>query len=457
MTVPQTIAAAAQALRAGAVTSVDLTRACLARIAAREGELHAFVTVTAERALADAARADAELRAGHNRGPLHGIPIALKDLIATAGIRTTAGSAVLRDHIPSDDADVARDLAGAGAVLVGKTNTHEFAWGVFTPPTRNPWDVARVPGGSSGGSAVAVATGEALAAIGTDTGGSIRIPAACCGVTGHKPTFGRVSLAGIIPLSASLDHAGPLARTAEDCALLLDAIAAPAWRGRHIEGIDAGIADVQMRWLSGPWEATVTPEVLAVVRAAGDIIAPDAAPLDALAPYDIAELFSDYRVIQSPEAVAYHRAQGWFPDHAADYTAITRDFLERGSDIPAYKYVAAQRRRQEVIAYWEAAIDAAGADIVLAPTLPIVAPTVAEAEDSATSQAAREALLRLTFPFDMLGVPVLSVPCGFVGGLPVAMQIIGRRDADALVLRIGHAFQQMTNWHMMSPPDRSAP
>ncbi|MBA3823203.1 MAG: amidase, partial [Ktedonobacterales bacterium] len=271
MEVPVTLAAAARALRTGGTTSVDLTRRFLATIAAREGTVHAFATITTERALADATRADAERRAGIDRGPLHGVPIAVKDLLMTAGIPTGAGSAVLRDHTPTEDADVVRELATAGAVLLGKTNTHEFAWGVFTPPTRNPWDPTHIAGGSSGGSAAAVAAGETCAAIGTDTGGSIRIPAACCGVTGFKPSYGRVSLRGVIPLSTSLDHVGPIARTAEDCALLMDAIAAAPWRGSHTEGIDAGTDAIRFGLLAGPWAEGVSPAVLTLVHAAAAI------------------------------------------------------------------------------------------------------------------------------------------------------------------------------------------
>ena len=207
-----------RALRDGSLSPVELAEAALQRIEALDGQVRAFVTVTRERALNDARQAERDLRAGIDRGPLHGIPLALKDLVATRGIRTTAGSQVLADYIPDEDAAVAERLAAAGVMLVGKTNTHEFAYGTFTRPTANPWDLERIPGGSSGGSAAALAARMCSLAIGTDTGGSIRIPAACCGVTGLKPTYGLVSAYGIIPLSWSLDHPGPLARSVEDCA-----------------------------------------------------------------------------------------------------------------------------------------------------------------------------------------------------------------------------------------------
>jgi aspartyl-tRNA(Asn)/glutamyl-tRNA(Gln) amidotransferase subunit A len=452
-----TVAQAGQALRAGEIGAVELAQRCLDRIAAEEDHLHAFVTITAERALEDATRADAELHAGQDRGPLHGIPFALKDLIQTRGIRTTASSDVLADFVPDDDADVARDLVAAGMTLLGKTNTHEFAWGVFSPPTRNPWDTARIAGGSSGGSAAAVAAGETVAAIGTDTGGSIRIPAACCGVTGFKPTYGRVSLRGIIPLSDSLDHAGPIARTAEDCALIMDVIAEPAYRGSHAAHLADALAGVRVRLLAGPWAEEPDPRILAAVQAAAQLLATDATPCDAFAPNDIRQAFSDYRSIQSPEAVAYHTAQGWYPNRADRYTPAIRSYIERGAQIPAVRYVQAKAAQRQMQTAWAVACDAAEADIFLAPTLPILPPTIAASADETQSQELRESLLRLTFPFDMLGVPVLALPCGMVDGLPVSMQIIGRWDADAPVLRVGHAFQQQTDWHLRQPPAGGSP
>ncbi len=448
-----TILDAGRALRAGTISATELAQTYLARIAADEPRLRAFVTITAERALADAARADAELRAGQDRGPLHGIPLALKDLVETRGIRTTAGSQVLAEYVPDADAAIVQDLVAAGMVLLGKTNTQEFAWGVFTPPTRNPWDTARIAGGSSGGSAAAVAAGEVVAAIGTDTGGSIRIPAACCGVSGFKPTFGRVDVRGIIPLSTSLDHAGPIARTAADCALIMDAVALPTLRGSHAATLDDPLAGVRFRLLAGPWADAPDPRLLAAVHDAARALAPAITPYDAFAPSDIHQAFSDYRSIQAPEAAAAHEAHGWYPARADRYTPTTRDYLARAGQISAVKYLRAQHTRQAMQQSWAEQCDAAEADIFLAPTLPILPPTVAATEDAAQSQGIREALLRLTFPFDMLGVPVLTVPCGLVDGLPVGMQIIGRPDQDALVLRVGHAFQQRTDWHQHRPPE----
>ncbi|HEX9414077.1 MAG TPA: amidase, partial [Ktedonobacterales bacterium] len=282
-----TLSDAAELLHARATTAVELTRACLDRIAALDQQVHAFVTVTPERALADARQADTLFGASldDDRGPLLGIPVALKDLIATRGIRTTASSRVLEDWVPETDADVARALAAAGTVLLGKTNTHEFAYGTFSLPTRNPWDLERVPGGSSGGSAAAVAAGMCLGAVGSDTGGSIRIPSACCGVTGLKPTYGLVSAAGVIPLSWSLDHVGPIARSVRDCALLLDALVenelfeprrplpgvAVGDALRYVDATDDAAAALTGLRLGVPTNyffSAVEPEVEAAVRAA---------------------------------------------------------------------------------------------------------------------------------------------------------------------------------------------
>jgi aspartyl-tRNA(Asn)/glutamyl-tRNA(Gln) amidotransferase subunit A len=435
-----TIATASRALHSGALSAVALTEACLQRVAERDPALRAFVTVTADRALADAEHADQVLQAGANRGPLLGIPIALKDLIETDGILTTAGSRVLAEYVPTMDAAVALRLAAAGTVLVGKTNTHEFAWGVFTPPTRNPWDRERIPGGSSGGSAAAVAAGEVLGALGTDTGGSIRIPAACCGVTGFKPTYGLVSTDGIIPLSHTLDHAGPIARTVEDCALLLDAIVDTPRRPFALQ-LNDGINGVRLGVLGDMWEEGVDPAVLAAFRAAASVLVANTTSVES--PFAVsAGWFHAYRMIQSPEATAYHQDMGWFPQLADRYTLPTRSYLERGTMIAATEFARALRLRESWRQMWDAWLDRLGLDILLAPTIPMTAPRVVDTEDPAKSQQLREALLRLTFPFNMLGMPALSVPCGLVNGLPVGMQIIGRRGADALVLRVGHALQQ---------------
>lgn len=465
-----TLEDASRLLAEGRLTARDLCERTLERIEAVEDRLHAFVTVTPERARGDAARADARL--GRDEGtPLTGIPIALKDLVETAGIRTTASSRVLEDWVPERDAPITTYLAEAGVVLMGKTNTHEFAYGTFSLPTRNPWDLDRIPGGSSGGSAAAVAAGVALGAVGTDTGGSIRIPAACCGVSGLKPTSGLVSTAGIVPLSWSLDHAGPIARSARGCALMLDALVngelfeplrpVPGNReGRAMayaettEDGAAGIARLRLGVPASYFFGVIEPEVESAVRAAMRVFAALGAELVEVAmPAALDGLFEVYRAIQRPEASTAHVDAGWYPARAERYTDETRAALERGLAYSAGDYIRAQRARQAFTAEMEALFERV--DVLLTPTLPIVAPRVAEIGHPllVAGQPVDGALLRLTFPFDISGQPALTVPCGFSqAGMPIGLQIAGRRFDEATVLRLGHAFQRDTDWHLRQPP-----
>ena len=467
-----TIEEAAALLASGEIAAVTLAEHCLARIAAVDGSVRAFVTVSGERALADARRADAQLALMRDgtleAGLLTGIPIALKDIIATQGIRTTAGSRVLEGWTPDADAPIARALAQAGAVMLGKTNTHEFAYGTFTPPTRNPWDVERVPGGSSGGSAAAVAAGECLGAIGTDTGGSIRIPAACCGVTGFKPTFGLVNTEGIIPLSWSLDHAGPIAPTVRDCALLLDALVndelfepprplpaaadadptAPIHYREAAEDAAASIAGLRLGIPANYFFAHVEPEVESAVRAAIRVFAALGAVIEEVrVPQAVEDLFATYRAVQRPGATTAHVDAGWYPARADRYTPATRTALERGLAYSASDYIRARRAKDAFAREMET---------LLTPTLPVVAPRVADLAQpllvAGREEEAGPALLRLTFPFDMSGQPALTVPCGFSSsGLPIGLQIVARQWDDATALRLGHAFQRDTTWHLRRP------
>ena len=463
-----TLDEAAALLRAGEVSAVALAETCLERIAGADDRLRAFVTVTPERALADARAADARL-AADEATPVIGIPIALKDLVQTRGIRTTAGSRVLEDWVPDEDAPVARYLAAAGTVLLGKTNTHEFAYGTFTPPTRNPWDLERVPGGSSGGSAAAVAAGMCLGAVGSDTGGSIRIPAACCGVTGLKPTYGLVSTRGVIPLSWSLDHVGPIAHSARDCALLLDALVdyelfeplAPLPNNpdgaamRYADATEDAVASVAGLRLGVPanyFFTHIEPEVEATVRTAARVFAGLGAHLvEVRIPAAVDDLFAVYRGIQRPEATTAHMDAGWFPALADRYTPQLRANLERGASYTAMDYIRAMRVKQAFAEEMEALFERV--DALLAPTLPLVAPRAADV-DRPLMVAGREedggtALLRLTFPFDISGQPALTVPCGFSEtGLPIGLQLVGRRFDEATVLRLGHAYQRDTDWHL---------
>jgi aspartyl-tRNA(Asn)/glutamyl-tRNA(Gln) amidotransferase subunit A len=466
-----TLEQAAGLLHDRTLTARELTERCLARIAAVDDVVRAFVTVTPERAREDARTADARLDQG-DPAPLLGIPIGLKDLVATRGIRTTAGSRVLDDWIPDEDAPVAVLLAEAGTVLLGKTNTHEFAWGTFTPPTRNPWDIERVPGGSSGGSAAAVAVGECLGALGTDTGGSIRIPSACCGVTGFKPTQGVVSTEDIVPLSWSLDHAGPIARSVRDCALLLDALTGYELfepldplpgnpNGGEMSYADAAddvaarIAGLRLGVPSGYFFDHVMPDVVQAVRAAVAVLAGlGAEVVEVAVPDEMDALFGVYRAIQRPEAHTAHLDAGWYPARADRYTPATRAALERGAQYTVVDFIHAQRARQAFAADMEDVL--AEVDALLTPTLPIAAPRVADLDHplviAGREEEAGLALLRLTFPFNLSGQPALTVPCGFDGaGMPIGLQIAGRRFDDATVLRLGHAYQLATDWHLRRP------
>ncbi len=464
--------ALSRALRDGSLSPVEVAEATLQRITTLDEQVRAFVTVTAERALEDARRAERELRSGIDRGPLHGIPVVLKDLVATRGIRTTASSRVLENHVPDYDAAVAEKLAEAGTVLLGKTNTHEFAYGTITPPTANPWDLTRIPGGSSGGSAAALAARMCLLAIGTDTGGSIRIPAACCGVTGLKPTYGLVSCFGIIPLSWSLDHAGPLARSVEECAWMLDALAgydprdqaslpdptsqssyaAPLQaihpESKPLKGIRLGIP--RNAYFSG-----INPEVSTTVEAAIKVIGELGAQIeDVLLPEALNDLFFAYRGIQMPEATLAHSEAGWWETRAADYGPVTRSRLEMGAKQSAVEYVRAQRLRRAFSQGMRRVMERV--DVLALPTLPILPPRRDQLDQPVLFGHQKfepgTALLRFTFPFNMTGQPALSLPCGFsAGGLPIGLQLAGRHRDEALILRIGHAYQQVTSWHQRHP------
>ncbi len=464
-----TIASAARLLRAGQLSAMELVDGCLARIERLEPRLQACVTVMAEAAREQARAADEALRARRGRGPLHGIPLGVKDLIATQGVRTTAGSRVLADWIPDEDATVVVRLREAGAIALCKTNTHEFAFGTLTPPTRNPWDTTRSPGGSSGGSAAAVAAGEALGALGTDTGGSIRIPAGWCGVTGLKPTYGLVSRAGIVPLSGSYDHAGPIARTVEDCALLLDALA--GYDPRDPDSVDVPLLDyaAALGAARSPEAAVrgariglpdryfferLDGEVERAVREAARTFERLGAVVDEVAvPDEIEELFDGaYRAVQRPEAYTYHMDQGWLTTRADRYAPAVRVNIERGAEYSAADYIRGQQRRRAFTQAMRAVLRKV--DALLTPTLPIPAPPIATF-DAAFVVAGGElpgGSLRLTFPFYLTGQPAMSLPCGFtVAGLPIGAQLVAGHFNEATLLRLGHAYQRATDWHTRQP------
>ncbi len=446
-------------LRAGRLSASALVEATLARIEETEPRLNAYIRVTADHARKQAAEADAELAAGRDRGPLHGIPVALKDLVDTAGIPTTGGSGFLRERIPTADATIVTRLSEAGAVLPGKLNLHEFAFGTTSAnphfgPVRNPWDTERSPGGSSGGSAVAVAVGSATAAIGSDTGGSIRIPAALCGVVGLMATYGRVSRRGVLPLAWSLDHVGPLARSVEDAALVLNAIAgydpddagsaqepvpdAAAELGRRIEGVVVGLPRNPL-WLDvdEPVRAACE-EAVETLRALGAEVREVELPL--LAEMRRMERGRLHRALLA-EAGAYHAR--WLRDRPEGYGDDVRASLELVSRVSATTYINAQRMRRLLIEETSAALSAV--DVLVSPTTERTAPTIAEGDPKAR-------LVRLTAAYDVTGIPAISVPCGVDdGGLPIGLMIGARHFDEVTLCRVAHAYEQATEWHRRRP------
>ena len=463
-----TLTEARDAIRAGELTSEELVSACLRRIAATEPALHACVTVMGDTALAQARVADTATHAKAHTGPLHGLPIALKDLIATRGVLTTAGSRVLDDWIPDEDAAVVTRLIEAGAIALCKTNTHEFAFGTYPPPTRNPWNTERIPGGSSGGSAAALAADDCPGALGTDTGGSIRIPSACCGVTGLKPTYGLVSRTGITPLSWSLDVVGPMARTVADCALLLDTLA--GYDPTDPDSMDVPLLNytAALSAARSPEEAVrgtrigvptnyffhpIDPEVEAAVRAAIATYAEMGATVVELAmPAALDDFFGVYRGVQRPEAYTYHSDMGWLTTRADRYSPTVRANIEAGADISARDYIRAQQARRaftrEILALM------AQVDVLLTPTMALPAPRADESDTPlrAGGEIVPDGTLRCTFPFNMTGQPALSLPCGFTSdGMPIGLQIVGARFGEATILRLGHAYQRVTTWHTRRP------
>jgi len=439
------------------LSPVELTKLLLARIDQLNPKLNAYLTVAADLALTQAKRAESELfaprgRKGHrDRGPLHGIPISLKDNIYTEGVRTTAGSKILKDFIPQRDAQVVAQLKAAGAVILGKTNMHEFAYGVTTNnphfgPSRNPWDLSRIPGGSSGGSAAAVAAGLCYGSIGTDTGGSIRIPAALCGVVGLKPTFGRVSVTDVIPLSPRLDCVGPLVRSAADAALLLDPIFV---RGKEEPPLRSAIkSHSRYRFRLGvPKEfflKIISIEVEYAFEVALRVFRKLGAKLKEVPIPLLHETEDAGNQIAWAEATHYHQHAGWFPAHAADYGEDVRTRLELGSKVPATAYLQAMQLRDSFIEHFHAAMDKAKLDALVVPTTPIAAPLIGEETTAVcgSNHATRALLLRNNRPANLAGLPAISVPCGLSpDGRPIGVQLIGSVTDEALLLRIAHLFE----------------
>ena len=464
----ETIVELAPRVRGRGISPVELTRACLEKIEKLNPTLNAFITVTAESAMAEARAAEEAIGRGEWRGPLHGIPIALKDLIDTAGVHTTAASQLFQNRVPSQDAEIVRRLRQAGAVILGKNNLHEFAYGgsslvSFFGDVHNPWNSEHIAGGSSGGSAAAVAAGLCYAAIGTDTAGSIREPAALCGCVGLKPTYGRVSARGVIPLSWSLDHAGPLAATVGDVALVLQAIAG-------YDALDVGSANIPVSdYVSALNEDTkklrvgiprkffyddLDDEVRAAVEQALAIIETcrDSRPrLSGRAKLDplVAEMKEVEIEVPADRTVQAAESYGYHAENVARtpelYQPETLRRIRSGEKISAVEYI--QRRRELEEQRRRAHEIFADVDLLITPTTPIPAPMIADLKkDPAALRPAELMLLRNTRPFNVWGLPAISVPCGLTkNGLPIGLQIAGPHWREDLVLRLAYAYEQTTN------------
>lgn len=448
------------------LSPVELTQLYLSRIERLNPKLNAFITVASESALAEARTAERELLRGKSRGALHGIPIALKDNIWTRNLRTTMGSSILRDFQPAEDATIVSKLRRAGAIMLGKTNLHEFAYGVTSEnphygAVRNPWNTERIAGGSSGGSAVAVAAGLCAASIGSDTGGSIRIPSAFCGVVGLKPTFGRVSVHGVFPLAASFDHVGPIVRTAMDAALLLECLAGrdpldPTSLVRS--GKDFRLAPKRKRFRLGrPKEhfwVRLDSEVRRITETAVVDFAKSGADVEEISLPNTAAGVEAANLIAAVEASQLHERAGYFPARAREYGVDVRCRLEQGAKALALDYLSAQQAMRRARDEIEVALKTVDAMVI--PTAAIAAPPMGteRVRVGNSEMPLRSALVDLNRPGNFTGLPAVSLPCGATqGGLPVALQFVGRRFEEARLLAIAHRFSEtVREWKSRRPP-----
>jgi aspartyl-tRNA(Asn)/glutamyl-tRNA(Gln) amidotransferase subunit A len=452
------IAEAAAGISDRSLSSSALTQMMLDRIAAIDPRLKSYVTVLHDDALAAADVADREINAGKRRGPLHGIPIAIKDIYDTRGIRTTACSRVRENYIPDQDSTVVRKFREAGAVILGKVTTHEFAFGFDSHPTKNPWNLIHIPSGSSGGSGAAIAAGLCFAATGSDTGGSIRAPAAANGIAGIKPTYGRVSKAGVAVLSWSLDHAGPMARTVHDLAILLNVMAGHDPRDPHTRDVPvpdytaALTGDISGMRLGVPTNYFTDDVDPAVAAAVAEAIKQLASLGATIVPVEIAEqdgVLDCMLAIAMSEASTYHQAAlRSTPDLFGDETRL---LLETGELTLATTYINAQRARFAVKAAFREAL--AGVDIILTPTQPTTALKIGQSMSRIGSreESVFAVSARFCAPLNLSGLPAASVPCGFSRGMPIGLQIIGKPFDEATVLRVADAFERNTGWHRKYP------
>lgn len=450
----------AAAIRSREISPVELARNCLDRIAGDEPRLNAYVRVTADRALAAALEAERQIMQGDWHGELHGVPVAIKDLYDIAGMPTTCSSQVRHDHLAVSSSACVERLERAGAVIVGKTHTHEFAYGISTPTTGNPWDPARIPGGSSGGSGASLAARGCFMAMGTDTGGSIRIPAALCGTVGLKPTYGRVSRHGVASLCWSLDHAGPLTRTVGDAAVSLGVLAGHDPRdvgsadvpvGDYLGELEEGVRGLRLGVPRNYFFDRVDPEVEQLVRKAIGCLEAEGADIVEVEIPMADQIMAVEFGLCMPEASAYHHHT--LRTRAALYTEEVRTLLEAGALLPATSYIAALRVRQQMKAAWNGMFK--GLDAIIGPSVPAFATrrdqqTIVWADG--TEEPITPAFVRLSAPANVVGLPSVSVPCGFsASGLPGSFQIIGRPFQEARILRIARAYERTTDWTRWMP------
>lgn len=448
---------AVDAVRSRRVSPVELTQACLGRIEKYDATLHSFITITADQALAAARACEAEQRRGAWRGPLHGVPIALKDNMDTAGIRTTGGSQVFKDRVPAEDAEVARRLKNAGAILLGKLNLVEFAYGgnptvTYFGTVHNPWALDRTPGGSSSGPGAAVAADLCFGSLGTDTAGSVRNPAANCGIVGFKPTYGRVSLRGVIPLSWTLDHVGPLTRTVEDSALLLGIVAGydeldPTTANEpvpdYLRALKMPTAKLRLGRPAAMFEGLDAEVAQAMDVALGIVRKLTAGIVDVRLPPS-----GNPAQVWGPEALAYHAK--WFAESPEKYQPATRRQLEQSTREPAADYAQAVRNVQ--LARREIRKVFANVDLLITPSTVRPADLITEG-GNANPAGGRGPARNNHAPFDVFGLPAISIPCGFTASnLPIGLQIVGAPFTESTVLALAHAYEQATGWHRRRPP-----
>jgi aspartyl-tRNA(Asn)/glutamyl-tRNA(Gln) amidotransferase subunit A len=458
-----TVAEAAQLLRRGELSARELTESVLARIEETDGDVRAYVRVLDDEARRVALSVDGELAAGKWRGPLHGIPFALKDVFLTAGIPTEAGSRILRGYVSDHDCGVAIRLREAGAILIGKTVTHEFAYARDMPPTRNPWNLDHYAGASSVGSGVAVAVGSAMMAMGTDTGGSVRIPASVNGVVGLKPTFGRITKFGVIPQSSTLDHCGPITRTVRDAALVLGVVAGYDSRDPtsldvvtddFAAGLEGGVKGLRIGVETDYFfYESVEPSVRWAAERAIAVLEELGASIIHVNIPDLVQARSSALALLLADASSYH--QKWLRERGGEYHPGTRAMLEAGEVVLATDYLRALQVRRRFKFGMKEVFREHNLDAVVTPTTPITAVPLTSLAEAVTlrGETPLSAMVHHCIPFNFSGQPALSLPCGFSEeGLPIGLQIVGRPLAESLLLRMGHTYQLSTDWHRHPNP-----